>query len=219
MNKNEFYFIKDRYFSNFKDKYLMKNKEVDENGKHDRPCYFIFPDTKNNDIYWLIPISSKVKKYENIYNKIAAKRGSCETIAFADVQGERRAFLMQNMCPATSDYLELYVDSTNKPVAIKFEDASNIESNAKITLAKHYKGIKTIFPNVDYIYQELEKELVKARQSINKEQERKPLNLNEYKHKANEHNKELKKNVASLDKKTQNKKINRKPGSDDPGDR
>lgn len=66
MKKYEMYFITDNYFIKFQDPYLMKNIEVDSNDKHNRPCYYIFSDNNNKDIFWMIPISSKVEKYKKI---------------------------------------------------------------------------------------------------------------------------------------------------------
>lgn len=42
----------------------MKNKEDNCN----RPCFFAIWDNKT-ELYWVIPISSKVEKYKNIFNK------------------------------------------------------------------------------------------------------------------------------------------------------
>ena len=64
VESGKFYFIKDEFFNIFKDYNLMQNKE---NGNK-RPCYFCFRDKENQEIIWFVPISSKVEKYEKIYN-------------------------------------------------------------------------------------------------------------------------------------------------------
>lgn len=62
-----FYFIKDSFFEVVNDKELMRNKE---NGRK-RPCYYCFKSKENEKIIWFIPVSTKVDKYQKIYdNKI-----------------------------------------------------------------------------------------------------------------------------------------------------
>ena len=60
-----FYFVKDEFFNIINDRELMQNKE---NGKK-RPCYYCFKRKDNDKIIWFIPVSTKVEKYKNIYNK------------------------------------------------------------------------------------------------------------------------------------------------------
>lgn len=40
MNAGHFYFIKDKYFRDFPDPYLMQNRGP----THDRPCFYAFKD-------------------------------------------------------------------------------------------------------------------------------------------------------------------------------
>ena len=98
MEVGHFYYLEDQYFIDFSDPMLMKNKEVVDGQVHDRPCYYTFQDTKTN-LYWMIPISSKVEKYSVIYDRKINKYGKCDTIAFGEVLGHKKAFLIQNMCP------------------------------------------------------------------------------------------------------------------------
>ena len=67
MVKGHFYFISDDFYKKYDpDKKLMQNKESINGQTNDRPCFFAFQDRKQTDIYWLIPISSKIKKFEDI---------------------------------------------------------------------------------------------------------------------------------------------------------
>lgn len=62
MEAGYFYFIKDEYYEKFANCGIMSNKAEE----HGRPCYYsIYSD----GYYWMVPISSKVEKYKNIYNK------------------------------------------------------------------------------------------------------------------------------------------------------
>lgn len=58
------YHIKDEFFDKVQDKYLMRNKE---NGNY-RPHFYAIQDKKNQSLYWMIPISSRVEKYK-VYRK------------------------------------------------------------------------------------------------------------------------------------------------------
>ena len=51
------------YYQDFPDDKLMKNKDTIDGVPHSRPCFFAFPDSKNSEIYWVVPISSKFEKY------------------------------------------------------------------------------------------------------------------------------------------------------------
>ena len=66
----KFYFIKDEFFEIVNDKELMKNKE---NGIK-RPCYYCFKSKENEKIIWFIPVSTKIDKYEKIYNNKIQKQ-------------------------------------------------------------------------------------------------------------------------------------------------
>ena len=68
MKIGHFYYIKDQYFIDFPDTYLMQNKETVNGKVHDRPCFYAFKD-HSSGLYWMIPFSSQVSKFKNIYDK------------------------------------------------------------------------------------------------------------------------------------------------------
>lgn len=70
------YHIKNNFYIKVSDEKLMRNKE---NGNY-RPHYFAIRDKCNNNLLWLIPISSKFLKYSNIYKSKIKKYGKCDTI-------------------------------------------------------------------------------------------------------------------------------------------
>ena len=65
IEEGKFYFIKDEFFNKIDEKLLCLNKR--EGNK--RPCYYCFKDSKNEDIFWFLPISSKVEKYKKVYQE------------------------------------------------------------------------------------------------------------------------------------------------------
>lgn len=149
MITGHFYYLKDKYFIDFPDSYLMKNKETVNGQPHDRPCFYAFKDDSSG-LYWMIPFSSQTDKYLQVYNKKILKFHQCDTIVFGEVLGYKKAFLIQNMCPVTDEYVKNeYIDSKNNiPVRIDGRLEQEIISKAKKVLALQRKGIKLIFPDV-----------------------------------------------------------------------
>lgn len=83
MKSGYLYFIKDTYYEDYLHNDLKPNKSVDEYGNdHGRPCYYAF---EENGIFWMVPVSSQVQKYERIYNKTTKDGKECDTIVFGYV--------------------------------------------------------------------------------------------------------------------------------------
>jgi len=162
MDVGHFYFINDKYFNDFPDSYLMRNKETIAGTKHGRPCFYAFCDI-HHQIYWVIPISSKVNKYERIFQSKIKKYGECDTIIFGNVLGKKKAFLIQNMCPVTSNYISSeYVDpKANIPVNLDGAFEKTLIKTAKKVLALIKKGKKLVIPDVLKIEKELLKQISK----------------------------------------------------------
>lgn len=62
MKKTGFYIIKDKFFEDMSDPYLKGNRA------ENRPHYYCIEDT-NTEIYWMIPLSSRIDKYKRIMEK------------------------------------------------------------------------------------------------------------------------------------------------------
>lgn len=149
MNAGHFYYLSDQYFSEFQDGKLMTNKEVVGGMVHDRPCFYaLYDDTTG--LYWMIPISSQVNKYRAVYNKKVERYHRCDTIVFGNVLGHERAFLIQNMCPTTKEYIKNeYIDSKSSlPVRVDGALEKQLIDKAKRVLLLQRKGAKLIFPDV-----------------------------------------------------------------------
>lgn len=156
MINGHFYYITDQYFIDFPDPYLMQNKETLNGQAHDRPCFYAFED-ETTGIYWMIPFSSQTNKFRRIYNNKMQKYNRCDTILFGKVLGHEKAFLIQNMCPITDEYMKNeYIDSAaNVPVRIDGVFEQTLISKAKKVLALQRRGSKLIF----LIYSRLKKSL------------------------------------------------------------
>lgn len=159
MKQGNFYFLNDRYFADFKDSYLMRNKETVEGKAHNRPCFYAIEDKAG--IFWMIPISSRVDKFKIEKEKKIAKYGRCDTIVFGKVLGEEKAFLIQNMCPVTSKYINNeYVDvRANIPVKIQRSLERDIVKKTQKVLQMHRKGKKIVFPDIMQIEHILKQDL------------------------------------------------------------
>ena len=144
------YHLKDSFFALAADDNLMKNKE----DGHYRPHYFCVADPTTEGIYWAIPQSTKVEKYERIMqNKIErSKSHRCDTIVIGNFGGKDNAFLIQNMFPITDKYIdhEHLIDGSS--VTVHDALCSEIETKALRVLNLHKRGIHILFPDVDRIY-------------------------------------------------------------------
>ena len=147
-----FYFIKDEFFSSLSECGLMINK-----GKgHSRPCYYCF---EYKGYYWMVPISSKVEKYKAIYEKKKKYRRS-DGIVFGYVNGEKRAFLIQNAFPITEDYIDkpYYVEKGTRLVKIKESLSKEINKKLKKVIQLEEKGISITFTDIKRIKEFLDKD-------------------------------------------------------------
>ena len=71
MQEGNLVFVSDDFFNLVNDPYLKINK-----GKgHSRPHYFAFKMRDYDDMYWVVPMTSRVRKFDRIVaNKKAKKR-------------------------------------------------------------------------------------------------------------------------------------------------
>lgn len=153
MTQGQFCFLNNQYYKDFPDDKLMKNKEVVDGISHNRPCFFAFPDRDVPEILWLVPVSSKYDKYKALYDKKVARYGRCNTIRFGTLLGKQAAFLIQNICPVTQNYiLEIYKDKNSKPIEVDGRIVRDVIRNAQEVIAKVKRGANIVFPDINAIY-------------------------------------------------------------------
>ena len=157
MEQGKFYYITDEYYNKFPNCGLMGNKEEDEFGKHGRPCFYCF---KADDFYWMIPISSNVEKYEKLYNKKIKKYPDYDGIRFGYVNGNKRAFLPQNICPVTDKYIdcEYKVNNNTTPVFVSLSLSKELNGIARKIIRLYKNGIKIVLTDLNHIINELNQE-------------------------------------------------------------
>ncbi|SKC62111.1 hypothetical protein SAMN02745115_01826 [[Eubacterium] yurii] len=141
------YHIKDSFFSDVSDSYLMSNKE-DENY---RPHYYAIEDSGNKDIFWMIPISSKVEKYKKIITSKIKRNGKCSTIVIGIFAGKENAFLIQNAFPVKAIYLDHMHTIQGNPITVHKKLDKELRTKLKEVIAMKKRGINLFFTDVDRI--------------------------------------------------------------------
>ena len=81
----------------------------------------------------MIPFSSQVSKFKDIYDNKIKKYKRCDTIVFGEVLGHEKAFLIQNMCPITAEYMknEYFDAKANVPVRVNGVFGEGTERKSK----------------------------------------------------------------------------------------
>jgi len=179
MKQGHFYFIKDEFINKYgTGNNLMQNKETINGQAHQRPCFLAFSDAKNPDVFWCVPISSRLEKYHRLYDdKIARQEAQgklnpkCTTIRFGNVLGQERAFLVQNMFPCIDKYVEsTYIDrNTKNEVTVEPEVMKDVVNSAKDVLRMEERGVKLVFTDVKSLYNAMENELQQEKEAIAQE--------------------------------------------------
>lgn len=165
MEQGKLYFVKDEFYDRFKDCGLLENKEIINGEQHGRPCYYLFKFTKeDSDIYWMIPISSKIDKYKFEYQKSMSKYNMCDNISFGYVLGNERAFLPQNLFPITENYIDnIYIDkNTALPITIPSDLMSELNKKARKKIRYNQQGKIFGMSNIMKIYNELQNDINKG---------------------------------------------------------
>ena len=141
------YHIKDSFFFDVSDSYLMSNKE---NGNY-RQHYYAIEDSGNKDIFWMIPISSKVEKYNKILTSKIKRNGKCSTIVIGIFAGEENAFLIQNAFPVKVIYLDHVHTIQGNPITVHKKLDKELRTKLKEVIAMKKRGINLFFTDVDRI--------------------------------------------------------------------
>ncbi len=99
MKKAGFYILKDEFFTDMNDPYLKGNKS------ESRPHYYCFKDEKE-ELFWMIPLSSRVRKYRRIMENQAKKKKPCDILHIVKLADDRESvFLIQDMFPIIPKYI------------------------------------------------------------------------------------------------------------------
>lgn len=133
----------------------MSNKE----GGGYRPHFLCFEDDRNPSVIWAVPLSSQVEKYRILMEKKIERFGRCDTIVIGRFAGKDSAFLIQNMFPVSSAYIDHVHTINGQPVSIHKKLEQEIQSKAKRTLHIYQRNKNILFADVDKLYAMIESEV------------------------------------------------------------
>lgn len=157
MRTGEFYFLTDDYCDKYRPHGVMNNKEKENGRERMRPCFYAVKDKRNENIFWMIPISSKIEKYERIMKEKLKKYPVYDGLEFGYVRGRKAAFLLQNMCPVSNRHVaEVYIDCNNgMPVQVskKVQDLIRRKVHKIINLTE--KGHRVTITDIKFIYDDI----------------------------------------------------------------
>ena len=137
------YHIKDSYFEKVNDDKLMRNKE---NGNF-RPTFYCLKDQRTS-LLWVVPMSSRVEKYQAIVNKQTERYGESLGIYIGTFDGKPSAFLIQNMFPITDKYLDHIHTRNGNPVPVKESVKSEVKSRMQKARRLVARGKNVVFPDI-----------------------------------------------------------------------
>ena len=144
IENGKFYFLKDEFFDVFKDLKLMLNKDYGTK----RPCYLCFKDSENENIIWFVPISSKVEKYRKIYKKKVKTRKQVYNFVFGKVLDRGTVFLIQNIFPTTTIFIENKYINNKKDVEISNNLKEKVIQTSRKVIEMANNGIKIPFYDI-----------------------------------------------------------------------
>jgi hypothetical protein len=138
------YHIKDTYFNVAQDDKLMRNHE----GGSYRPTYFCVKD-ENTGLLWVIPMSTRLDKYNAIIEKDTDRYGSCLKILVARYGDKQSAFLLQNMFPILPKYIDHIHTIAGNPMPVNPIVQADIASRFKEIRRLYSRGVKMVFPDIN----------------------------------------------------------------------
>jgi hypothetical protein len=137
------YHIKDAYFDKARDDKLMRNHE----GSSYRPTYFCVKDEKTG-LLWVIPMSSRIDKFQAIIEKDAARYGKCLKILIARYGDGLSAFLFQNMFPVLPKYIDHVHTVAGVSMPVNLAVQKELFKRFKEIRRLYARGVKMVFPDI-----------------------------------------------------------------------
>ena len=114
MEIGRLYFVKEEYYDKYGQFGLLYNKENVDGREHNRPCCYLFKYSESN-IYWMIPLSTKVDKYEREFENSIKKYGICDNISFGYVLGKKMClFITKYVSGSREIYFKYVHQSSNR---------------------------------------------------------------------------------------------------------
>lgn len=131
------YFVAADFFTKIQDPYLKVNYKDTK-----RPHYFAFRDNKTG-LYWLVPCSSKIEKFERLILKKKEQHKPTDTIKIVKVFGRKTVILFQDMFPVIAKYIDGQYIKGGQPVRIADPKLiQELERNAKKIINLLHRGVR-----------------------------------------------------------------------------
>lgn len=131
------YFVSETFFDKVQDPYLKINYE-----KTKRPHYFAFKEIKTG-LYWLVPCSSKIEKFERLIQQKQEQHKPTDTIKIVKIFDRKTVLLFQDMFPIVEKYIESQYVKGGQPVRIADSKViQEMEKNARKIINLLRRGIR-----------------------------------------------------------------------------
>lgn len=106
-----------------------------------RPHYFAFKDYQTS-LYWLVPCSSKVDKFERLIQKKKEQHKSTDAVQIIKIFDCKTVLLFQDMFPVTEAYIDGQYVKGGQPVRISDPKLIlELEKNAKKIMNMIHRGV------------------------------------------------------------------------------
>lgn len=109
--------------------------------KHESRPYYLAVGEENG-VVWVVPLSSRVEKYQAKIRADEEKHGDCIFYYVATVKGKQSAFLIGNVIPVTEQYIKKPFTIKGVPFVIEDKkDIRKIQSKVKryLTMVRYGK--------------------------------------------------------------------------------
>ena len=167
MQEGNLVFVSDDFFNLVNDPYLKINK-----GKgHSRPHYFAFKMRDYDDMYWVVPMTSRARKFDRIVANKKAKKRPTDIFFKTRVRGKERYILFGDMFPVHKKYISEY-HSHKQVVKIDYDDIPKAHKEAKKVIGLLNRGIKftQTSPDIERIKQvQLKQEQMERQNDVQKD--------------------------------------------------
>lgn len=131
------YFVSDDFFAKIQDPYLKANYEDTK-----RPHYFAFRDNRTG-LYWLVPCSSRIEKFERLVMKKQEQHKPTDTIKIVKIFDRKTVLLFQDMFLVIARYIDGQYIKGGRPVRIADPKlVQELEKNAKKIINLLYRGVR-----------------------------------------------------------------------------
>lgn len=130
-------FVSDDFYTKVQDPYLKINYDHTK-----RPHYYAYEDPQTG-LYWLVPCSSRIDKFERLIEQKRAKHKPTDTIRIVRIFDRKTALLFQDMFPIAEHYIvNSYVKGGQLVRIADPNTVQDMERNARRVINLIRRGIR-----------------------------------------------------------------------------